>query len=212
MNCKKVRETLLDWDNLTSLSNELNEHLKICPECRQEYGIIRDTAAVLADLPEIKPSREFSSAWKKRICEETSKSSITANPVIQSDKFKPFLRRFLVLGGFRPVFAGLAAVVILAVGLMVYVNVSNQASPGKSSNVIAASGSYQIKIIQMGSRSKEVQKVIRNFRSANEGGIVFTHREGNEDWGVFKKLNSTHARNLLRDLENAGAVVKVNRE
>lgn len=203
MNCDQIREQLLDWDNVNPLAAEVEAHLKTCKQCREEAYEIREAANLLLDLPEVNPCPQFSAAWRNRVREEAMKTEKVPQPFLKTVAF--------MIAGFRPVMAVGMAFLVLTVGLTVYFKAGYQPQSNNQAT-IAATGSYQIKIIQMGPRSKQVQKVIRNFRSTHGGGIVYSLKDKNEDWAVFEKLNPDDARELLKALENAGAKVEVKRE
>jgi anti-sigma factor RsiW len=62
MNCNEIRHAipgLVDGALSAPESNAVKAHLKRCPECRHEYGLLRMVAGAVADLTQYQPGREF---------------------------------------------------------------------------------------------------------------------------------------------------------
>lgn len=211
MNCtevKKQMDSLVEkQQNPTRELPLVQEHLQECAVCREELQNVTESIHLLAQMPRITPDPEFSAAWKSRIRNESVKQS---SP-------KSFLA-FLTLPALRPVLGVAMAVVI---GLLVYTGMSKSSNPQVAKEVplqertlvaqeqSIGAGTYDLKIMEVGLKSKEVQKLIRNFRNSHEGGVALMMREQQEDWSVVTGLTKQEAEQLQRKLEQAGAKVKV---
>lgn len=212
MNCmevKKQMDSLVEKPNLSAELPGVQEHLQQCAVCREELQNATESIHLLAQMPRITPEAEFTAAWKSRIRSESAKQSSS----------KSFLA-FLTMPALRPVL-GTAMVVVIGLGVYTAVTktpqsakvvplgnqVQNRAMVALGQD--AATVTYELQIMEVGLKGKEVQKLIRNFRNSHEGGVALMTREPEQDGSVVTGLSKQEAEQLRRKLEQAGAKVKV---
>lgn len=214
MNCmevKKQMDSLVERPNLSAELPGVQEHLQQCAVCREELQNATESIHLLAQMPRITPEAEFTAAWKSRIRSESAKQSSS----------KSFLA-FLTMPALRPV---LGTAMVVVIGLGVYTAFTQTHNPQLAKETPlgnqvqnramvalgqdAATGTYELQIMEVGLKGKEVQKLIRNFRNSHEGGVALMTREPEQDGSVVTGLSKQEAEQLRRKLEQAGAKVKV---
>lgn len=209
MNCNQTQKYLnaLEFTGENpKLPPDILGHLDWCSDCREEYRLFREAQELFVDLTPVEPVPSFGAAWRNRLHEVQSAEEKT--------KDKPY--RFNLSFGWPrlvPVFG--LAVLIAVVGF----SFANHwwgapVNPGNHGAGYAAqaSGTYRLKIMSVGSQSKLVQRVIRDFRSSYEGGAAYTYRDPVQDLTAFQGLTLKQAQTLKLNLERAGASVKLSQE
>jgi hypothetical protein len=221
MKCAEVRKhlnQLVEERDTDQLSPQLHRHLKECVACREEFQSVRETIRLLATMPRVAPGPGFSAGWRSRIRKQVPAKAATGS-------FFAFLRQpslWPVLG------AILVVTVSLSFYKMVYTNrqpvplvsqSGNVAQPeaAKQKRIVPdtfslSAATYQLKIEQVGPKSKEIQKIIRNFTNSHEGGYALSYREQRDNLMIFNGLTRIEARKLQKKLEQAGAVVSMTLE
>jgi len=108
MKCSKIRKILifyLDGKFEQNLSNEINQHLVNCPDCRKEVNILRETWRALDEFAPIDIPAGFSQRVLKRIEQETT---------------QPTLQKIQLFPKWLPYVASAAVFVFLFIGTLVY--------------------------------------------------------------------------------------------
>jgi len=214
MKCTAVYKYLTtQWEPSVVLNEEIQNHLAGCTSCREEKARIEGAFALLNSMPQVEPTAEFQAGWRRRIREEAVKAETVPE--------KRFDWKFWL----KPA-CSLAVLIIAAVAAVSYQSsvrspqdkVSHLAAPysAESSEHAVALRSvaedkvlYELTLIDAGPKSRDVQRVIRNFRSSSEEGIVFSHKAENEEWTTFTDLTFEAAERLRKELERLGARVEV---
>lgn len=212
MRCSAVNKYLsTEWEPSIVLDADVQKHLAGCPSCRAEQVQIEGAFALLNSMPQVTPTAEFQTGWRSRIREEATKTEVVPE------------RRFLWKPWLKPAYS-LAFLFIAVVAVIGYQNsVHVQENPQLAAKNPAVSQEqtmalrsaaedsvlYELKLVEAGPRSRDVQRVIRNFRSSHEEGIVFSHKAKNEEWTSFTNLSFEAANRLREELENLGARVEV---
>ncbi|HOJ77201.1 MAG TPA: hypothetical protein PLZ08_04115 [Bacillota bacterium] len=204
MNCKQVQKAIAQLDQDDSISLTMQEHLDHCSDCQAVYEEFSRVSSCLSQLPKIEPTAEFSAAWKDRLRQEALK------PTKTKQGFWSLITTPIMKPAYAMTLAAIFAVLITGI-FITKINNFNQ-DPGNVALQLEEGATYELKIVDVGPRNKYVQKVIRNFRSVSEGGIVFSQREGAEDWAVFKGLTPEQLQGLKHDLEYVGAKVEIKKE
>lgn len=70
MNCKRVRESLLDLATGTGIAPEVEEHVRECALCRERAEEMRATMAMLGEWSDIEPSPYFDTRLRARTREQ----------------------------------------------------------------------------------------------------------------------------------------------
>lgn len=214
MKCSAVYKYLTtEWEPSIEPGADLQKHLAGCPSCRAEQARIESAFAVLNSMPQVAPTAEFQNGWRSRIREEAARAAAVPE---RRPVWKPWL---------KPAYS-LAFLIIAVVAVIGYQNsvhapqneapqiaakrptVSQEATMAMRS-AVEDNVLYELKLVEAGPRSRDVQRVIRNFRSSHEEGIVFSHKAENEEWTSFTDLSFEAANRLRQELENLGARVEV---
>ncbi len=215
MNCDLIRKNLgeyLDGEVSSTLQIEIKDHLKNCATCCAEHEELFQMHDIL-QLEPVTPPAGFGGAWRERIRNEASvKEEVATNNVVSlSNKTKKALKWYQQV----PTWA--AAAVILVVGVFFGLKQSLWQTSGAdelsySASQVDEGATYQLKILMVGTRSKEVQKILRDFSSSHEGGMAFTLRVQQKETAVFPGLALDEAKMLQEQLTKAGAKVKIIQE
>ncbi|HEY8463477.1 MAG TPA: hypothetical protein VIM29_05550 [Bacillota bacterium] len=196
-------ERLVEKSETAQLDPILQEHLAECAAGREQLQV-SDCIRLLGQMPRVTPDAAFSAAWKKRLHQEAARQ---ASPLT--------LTAFLNRVSWRPV---LGTAMLVAVSLAGYAMFySKPVAPLKKTvtgQVLGRTAAtevvlYELKIVEFGPKSKEVQKLIRNYRSSHEGGVALMLRQQREDWSVLSGLTLAEVKKLQRKLEAIGAKVEV---
>ena len=70
MNCKKCKEHLpawLDRELSGELADQLQEHLKACPDCTEQRALLEQGLAGLDGLEQLEPSADFDAAFALKL-------------------------------------------------------------------------------------------------------------------------------------------------
>ena len=73
MNCKQLRESMLDLAQTAAVSAEAQEHLRACPACAAELESVRRTMTLLDEWKAPEPSPHFDSRLRARLRDEAPK-------------------------------------------------------------------------------------------------------------------------------------------
>ena len=221
MRCYQVRkhlEALAAGETSASLQQTLKGHFQDCPACEGEYLELERVLGLLHQTKAITPPGEFGQLWRQRLRRE---ALLRGN--IRKDWGSFFQLKIWV-----PV----VGTAVLLVVCLVLINAGipfgsdrNQTQLSANSkiaqplltktNVVVANdngGTYQLRIIQMGSQVKLVQQLIRNFTNAHEGGVSFSLRDSAAEMNLFTGLSAAELAEFQKELEHAGAVVEVQPE
>jgi hypothetical protein len=219
MNCDEVQkclDQLMAHRDTGQLSPQALEHLKECAACRAKMQVAKETIQLLTHMPRITPKPEFSGAWQKQI-----RQAVGARP-----KWKSFFD-FMHYSSIRPV---LGAVILVTVSSMVYQFFYSAAGTNyrlakaaplhkqeqtalpadfKVVKVAVAKESYELKIIAMGAKSREVRQLIQNYRLSRAVGVAPNLRQPRKTGSVLNGLKRDEAQALQKELERVGAIVKI---
>jgi anti-sigma factor RsiW len=108
MKCNKVRNNLivhLDGKLDQNLSNEINQHLANCPDCRKELTLLRESWKALDEFTPIDAPSDFSQKVLKRA---------------EQEAIQPTPQKMQVFPGWLPYVASAAVFVFLFIGTLVY--------------------------------------------------------------------------------------------
>jgi len=70
MNCHKIKELINDYIDQTipaENSKKIEEHLKSCHSCKEEYLSLKEVVTALNDLPQVSPPQDFTQNIMSRI-------------------------------------------------------------------------------------------------------------------------------------------------
>lgn len=108
MKCNKVRNNLivhLDGKLDQNLSNEINQHLTNCPDCRKEANLLRESWKSLDEFTPIDAPSDFSQKVLKRA---------------EQEAIQPTPQKIQVFPGWLPYVTSAAIFVLLFIGTLIY--------------------------------------------------------------------------------------------
>lgn len=73
-NVRKYLEKLAAGETNGFLADQLHNHLKACPGCREEYQEMKQALEMQQQAPRIEPARQFGPVWRQRIRQEAFKN------------------------------------------------------------------------------------------------------------------------------------------
>lgn len=211
MKCSVIKKYLIqEWEPLHEIYPEVREHLKNCPSCFEIHYQIGQALEMLK-LPNVVPTPEFSAAWRNRIREEAAKSETVS--------LKKRYRAFCL----KPVYYMIVIAAVIGIGwfglhydkrqpeseISKITAIKAQQSAALKKMASVPDVSYQLRVVAIGPKSNEVQRVIRNFRRSHENDIVFSAPKEDQEWTTLKKLSFQAADALRTELERLGAKVEL---
>ncbi|NLY73946.1 MAG: hypothetical protein GX075_01415 [Firmicutes bacterium] len=201
MNCynaRKYLEELAAGEISSPLARRLQEHLRSCPGCREEYQMMKQALELMRSGQGIESRQRFNSVWRQRVRQEAI--------------IKEAGRR-----GFFAVFKTntlIPALGVLAVALVFVVfSIFNRFVAG---NQVKETALYQLRIMDFGPDEERVREVIAIFDQYREeyrdGGVPpgDSNREG--ALLIYQGLTEEDLESFKLELEKAGAKVEFGKE
>jgi len=220
MKCSTVYKYLTtEWEPSVALDEEVQNHLAGCSLCRAEQTQIEGAFTLLSSMPQVEPTAEFRAGWRNRVREEAAKATVVPEKRLKWNSWlKPayslaflFIAVVAVIGYQNSVHAPKNEALHMAEKGPAVSQEQTMVLRSAAVDVTdtADTALYELKLVEVGTRSRDVQRFIRNFRSSHEEGIVFSHKAKNEEWTLFRDLSFEDAERLRKELEGLGARVEV---